>query len=249
MMNVFMRRRGTKVIGGIAMAVCITASSAWADDADTQQNPTQNAEILTPKPGPEPRINGAKVFGVHPGSPFLFTIPATGDRPMTFSADNLPAGLSLNADNGQITGTLGDSAKGPHEVTLHAKNAAGETTSTLKIVAGDTISLTPPMGWNSWNCWAAAVDQQKVLDAAKVFVDKGLINHGWTYINIDDTWQGQRGGEFNGIQPNEKFPDMKGLADQIHNMGLKIGIYSTPWMTSYAGYVGGSSNDPSGKWS
>ena len=83
---------------------------------------------------------------------------------------------------------------------------------------------------------------------AKQFVASGLINHGWTYINIDDSWQGIRGGQFNGIQPNEKFPDMKGLADEIHNMGLKIGIYSTPWITSYAGYCGGSSNDADGKW-
>jgi alpha-galactosidase len=79
-------------------------------------------------------------------------------------------------------------------------------------------------------------------------VSTGLINHGWTYINIDDTWQGKRGGEFNALQGNEKFPDMKGLCDEIHNLGLKAGIYSTPWMTSYAGFPGGSSDDPSGAW-
>jgi alpha-galactosidase len=79
-------------------------------------------------------------------------------------------------------------------------------------------------------------------------VDSGLINHGWTYINIDDTWQGQRGGEFNAIQPNKKFPDMGGLCDYVHSLGLKIGIYSTPWITSYAGYIGGSSDDPNGSW-
>ena len=65
-------------------------------------------------------------------------------------------------------------------------------------------------------------------------VNSGLIDHGWTYINIDDAWQGKRGGEFHAIGGNEKFPDMKGLCDQIHAMGLKVGIYSTPWTTSYA---------------
>ncbi|HUO09946.1 MAG TPA: putative Ig domain-containing protein [Phycisphaerae bacterium] len=229
-----------------AMTFSPVASGAEAN-TDNAEKPAVAGEILTPPAPAEPRINGARVFGVRPGHPVLFTIPATGDRPMTFSAENLPAGLTLAADSGQITGTL--DAPGTHELTLHAKNAKGESTSALKIVVGDAICLTPPMGWNSWNSWATAVDQQKVLDAAKAFVEKGLINHGWSYINIDDTWQGQRGGEFNGIQPNEKFPDMKGLADQIHGMGLKVGIYSTPWMTSYAGYVGGSSNDPSGKWS
>ena len=75
-------------------------------------------------------------------------------------------------------------------------------------------------------------------------VTSGLINHGWTYINIDDTWQGNRGGKYNAIQGNEKFPDMKKLCDDIHAMGLKAGIYSTPWITSYAKFRGGSSDDP-----
>ncbi len=56
-------------------------------------------------------------------------------------------------------------------------------------------------------------------------------------------------GEFNAIQPDPKrFPDIKGLADQIHGLGLKIGIYSTPWVTSYAGHVGGSSVSADGSW-
>jgi len=42
---------------------------------------------------------------------------------------------------------------------------------------------------------------------------------------------------------------MKGLCDEIHNLGLKAGIYSTPWITSYASYPGGSSDDPDGAWS
>jgi alpha-galactosidase len=78
--------------------------------------------------------------------------------------------------------------------------------------------------------------------------DSGLINHGWTYINIDDTWQGERGGKFHGLQGNQKFPDIKALCDQIHALGLKFGIYSTPWTTSYAGYPGGSSENPEGNW-
>jgi alpha-galactosidase len=80
-------------------------------------------------------------------------------------------------------------------------------------------------------------------------VSSGLINHGWTYINIDDTWQGKRGGPYGGLQGNDKFPDMKRPCDQIHGMGLKAGIYSTPWVTSYAKFPGGSSDDPSGAWS
>lgn len=77
-------------------------------------------------------------------------------------------------------------------------------------------------------------------------VEKGLVDHGWTYINIDDGWQGQRGGKYNAIQPNTKFPDMKGLADEIHALGLKIGIYSTPWIGTYAAHVGSYSDRADG---
>jgi len=104
------------------------------------------------------------------------------------------------------------------------------------------------MGWNSWNCWAQAVDQDKVLLSARTLVSSGLADHGWTYVNIDDTWQGERGGSHRAIQGNERFPDMKRLCDEIHALGLKAGIYSSPWITTFAGYRGGSSDDPGGKW-
>jgi alpha-galactosidase len=217
--------------------------------SDCSSSTTTKAEATKMKhyeAGVAPRINGATVFGVRPGNPFLFTVPATGDEPIAFSAENLPAGLNLDSATGRITGVLADA--GEHVVTLHAENKAGEASEPFKIVVGETIALTPPMGWNSWNCWAGAVDQEKVLASAKAMVDKGLVKHGWTYINIDDTWQGKRGGEFNAIQPNEKFPDMKGLCDQVHAMGLKIGIYSTPWKTSYAHHIGGSADNAEGTW-
>lgn len=203
--------------------------------------------ILTPKSAPTPRINGPKIFGTRPGSPFLYSIPATGERPMTFSADGLPDGLKLDPTNGQITGSL--KTGGAFNVTLRAKNNRGVSEKKFRIVVGDDLALTPPMGWNSWNCWAGAVDQEKVLRSAHALVSSGLAQHGWTYINIDDTWQGKRGGEFNAIQPNEKFPSMKSLCDEIHALGLKAGIYSTPWVTSYGRHIGGSAENPEGLWS
>jgi len=202
--------------------------------------------ILTPKESPKPQINSAKVFGVRPGSPVLYTIAATGNRPLTFEAQGLPEGLTLDKQTGRISGKL--DKPGTYTVTLKATNSLGATSRELKIVVGDQIALTPPMGWNSWNCWAHNVSDKNVRSSAKAMADSGLVNHGWTYINIDDTWQGERGGQFNAIQPNKKFPDMKALGDYVHSLGLKIGIYSTPWITSYAGYLGGSSDEPNGAW-
>jgi alpha-galactosidase len=193
--------------------------------------------ILTPPAPHTPRINGPDVFGVRPGSPFLYTIPATGDRPMTFSATNLPRGLVLNPQTGQITGHL--KRRGETMVTLVAQNALGTSQKNFRIVCGDQIALTPPMGWNSWNCFASAVSEDRVKSAADAMVQSGLINHGWTYINVDDYWQNHRNandpslrGPFRDsrgqIVPNSRFPDMKGMADYIHSLGLKAGLYSSP---------------------
>ncbi len=204
-----------------------------------------DSDILTPPPAPEPRINGPSVFGVHPGSPFLYSIPATGMRPVTFAAVGLPTGLKIDTTTGRITGLL--NKKGDYTVLFQVSNRFGAAQKKFLIVAGDTVALTPPMGWNSWNCWGANVDQEKVLRSAKALVSSGLSQHGWTYINIDDTWQGTRGGPFHAILGDpQKFPDMKSLCDSIHEMGLKTGIYSTPWVVSYGNHLGGSSANPEG---
>jgi alpha-galactosidase len=165
---------------------------------------------------------------------------------MEFSAKSLPAGLQLNPKTGEITGSLPKA--GDVTLTFRAKNSQGADEKQFRIIVGDEIALTPPLGWNSWNCWGSKVDAEKVLKSARGMVASGLINHGWTYINIDDAWQGQRGGKFNGIQSNQKFPDLKGLCDEIHHLGLKAGIHSTPWTTSYAEYIGGSAENPEGTW-
>ena len=197
--------------------------------------PREPAVVLTPRASPKPRINGAKVFGVRPGSPFLLTVPATGERPLTFSARGLPAGLQLDPQSGHVTGTL--EQKGTYAVTLRARNAKGTTERVLKIVCGDRIALTPPMGWNSWNCFGCDVTAANVRAAADAMVASGLINHGWTYINIDDCWEAGR--EANGnVVSNEKFPDMKGLTDYVHSKGLKIGLYSSPGPKTCAGHEG-----------
>ena len=204
----------------------------------------ERIETVTPPADPKPRINGPNIFGVRPGSPFLYTIPATGTRPMSFAVTGLPEGLQLNKATGSITGVL--KTAGEYKVTLRATNSLGTAEKPFRIVVGNTIALTPPLGWNSWNCWGSEVSQEHVLQSAHAFITKGLRDHGWTYINIDDGWQGKRGGELNSIQPNSKFPDMKALSDEIHGMGLKFGIYSTPWKGSYLGHIGSSCDNEDG---
>jgi alpha-galactosidase len=217
----------------------VDASITMTGGAPVAVSPPQEpAVILTPKESPSPRINSAKVFGVRPGHPFLFTVAATGDRPMVFSADNLPRGLTLDPQTGLITGQI--SQPGESDVILHAKNALGEAQQQFKIICGLQIGLTPAMGWNSWNCFGASVTEQDVKKAADAMASSGLVNHGWTYVNVDDYWevkpsapadptlQGPQRDATGHIMANPRFPDMKGMADYIHAKGMKAGLYSSP---------------------
>jgi alpha-galactosidase len=93
------------------------------------------------------------------------------------------------------------------------------------------------MGWNSWNHFARGVTDADVRAAADALVSSGMRDAGYIYVNIDDTWQGQRDAQGN-ITANSKFPDMKALADYVHSKGLKLGIYSSPGPKTCAGYAG-----------
>ncbi|MGA9063180.1 MAG: glycoside hydrolase family 27 protein [Terracidiphilus sp.] len=104
-------------------------------------------------------------------------------------------------------------------------------------VNAQNLAKTPPMGWNSWNYFAERVDDKAIRAATDQIVASGMKDAGYIYVNIDDTWEGQR--DANGVlHPNSKFPDMKALADYVHSKGLKIGIYSSPGPKTCAGYEG-----------
>jgi alpha-galactosidase len=185
---------------------------------------------------PEPEINGPLIVGSTPGRPFHHLVPATGEGPLTFSAEGLPTGLEIDERTGIISGHL----RGPGRTVarISVTGPRGTASRELTIVGGeDALALTPPMGWNSWNAFGARVNDAQVRAAADAMVEKGLAAHGYQYIVIDDGWEGER--DASGIlQPNEKFPDMKALADYIHSKGLKFGIYSSPGPTTCQGLEG-----------
>lgn len=191
--------------------------------------------ILTPEAPETPRINNPLVYGARPGNPFLMTIMASGNRPMTFEASGLPAGLKLDTSTGFITGKT--ELRGDFKVLLKAMNEKGVAEKEITLKIGDRIALTPPMGWNSWNCWGLSVDDEKVREAARMMNEK-LHAYGWTYVNIDDGWEAAERTKQGELLSNEKFPDFKGLADYIHSLGLKFGIYSSPGPTTCGDYLG-----------
>ncbi len=217
----------------VPAVLTVTFTQALTQKTVTAQ--TDIPRILTPAIPAGPRINGAKVFGVRPWSPVQFKVAATGRPPLRYLAADLPEGLTLDENTGMITGSM--KKRGEYCVKLTVENALGYADSELKIVVGDLISLTPPMGWNSWNCWGLSVSDKKVRQSADAMKNSGLIDHGWTYINIDDGWEDTHDRDGN-ILTNYKFPDMKALCNYVHSLGLKIGIYSSPGTKTCGGYEG-----------
>ena len=100
-----------------------------------------------------------------------------------------------------------------------------------------TLARTPPMGWNSWNHFFQRVTDADVRAAADAMVANGMRDAGYVYVNIDDGWQGER-RPAGTIQSNDRFPDMKALADYVHARGLKLGIYSSPGPRTCAKFEG-----------
>jgi alpha-galactosidase len=214
--------------------------------------PTESAPPIAASRTAEPMLNYPRITGATPGRPFMFLIPASGEGPLTFAAKNLPAGVQLNPSTGLITGSLAQA--GRTVVDLTVTGPKGKATGQITIVGGDhMLALTPPLGWNSWNAWGGTVTAEHVRASADGMVASGLARQGYTYINIDDAWEGglepnpgtgrghnvaaarDAAGE---ITTNANFPDMKGLVDHIHSLGLKAGIYSSPGPTTCQGLAG-----------
>lgn len=191
------------------------------------------------------RYNGPARLGVRPGNEFCFSLPLTGCRSIELEEPQNAAGISFCPSRRTLSGTVGQA--GIRNLRFRAEGPGGEIRFRVELVAGEEIALTPPMGWNSWYCFSESVGDAKIREAARGMADRGLSRHGWSYISIDDCWQGTRRDGTGPLPGNERFPDMAGLADYVHSLGLKFGIYSTPWIGTYAGFRGGSSDSAAGE--
>ena len=192
--------------------------------------------ILTPPAPATPRYNGPLVFGVRPGSPLIFRLAFSGEKPMTYKVEGLPEGVVLDPEKGVLSGSV--KKEGDYPLVITATNAKGSTRASFTLKVGAQIALTPPMGWNSWNCWGTSVSQEKVMASAVALINRGLVDYGYSYMNIDDAWEAAERAADGTILTNEKFPDMKALSDWLHGNGLRLGIYSSPGSHTCGGYLG-----------
>lgn len=230
----------------------VTMTAQATGRPEVVARPVEVPPLIASSRSVEPVLNYPRITGATPGRPFMFLIPATGDGPLTFTAKNLPAGVHLDPASGLITGSLETSGRTVVDVTVAGPK--GRTTGQITIVGGEhMLALTPPLGWNSWNAWGGTVTADKVRASADGMVASGLARQGYTYINIDDAWEGGlepdpatgRGHDVAAardasgqITTNANFPDMKGLVDHIHSLGLKAGIYSSPGPRTCQGLAG-----------
>jgi alpha-galactosidase len=185
-----------------------------------------------------PVLNPPFITGNYRGTPFLYSIPTEGKRPLKWKADGLPAGLVLDASTGIITGRVDE--PGQFKVKITAENSFGKSSGIITIKIGDLLALTPPMGWNSWNTFDVNISDSLIRQIADSMVSSGMKDVGYQYINIDDLWQLPDRDQNGKIQINkEKFPNgIKAVADYVHSKGFKLGIYSDAANLTCGGVAG-----------
>jgi alpha-galactosidase len=182
-------------------------------------------------PPAAPRLAPPFVVGAKPSSPFLFTIPATGQTPLTFTATGLPAGLTLASSSGTISGTA--PVAGSYPIAIAVSNTLGNASATLTVVSGAMLRPTPPMGWNSYDSFGASITENEVVQQGQA-LQAQLQPFGWNTVVIDYRWYDSEDKiDTNGryLPSLAKYPSATGtngfkpLADKIHALGLAFGIH------------------------
>lgn len=197
-----------------------------------------------------PHFNGPKVFGATPGRFFHFIFPVRGSREglrFSISKGAVPDGVALDASSGILSGRA---KEGEWSFTVKATNAEGSALRDFKLIVGPgRLMLTPQLGWDSWNAYANDVSDEIVRKEARAMIDTGLASRGYASINIDAGWQGKRDGYYpEALLANSKFPNMEKLFKDLHAMGLRVGLYSSPmiftWGSATSVHYQGSTTFP-----
>jgi alpha-galactosidase len=203
-----------------------------------------DVSIAPPASEPAPVIRPPFAVGVRPRTPLLWTVPATGDRPLSFTARHLPPGLKIDVHTGTLSGIV--ERAGDYTVEIGVKNRAGQSRRAIHVVVGDRLALTPPMGWNSYDFYGDRVTEEETLANAR-YLAQHMQPVGWDTVVVDYRWydpdtahhpdNGSPGqllamDGFGRLLPaDSRFPSaangagFKPLADRIHAMGLRFGIH------------------------
>jgi len=231
----------------LLLAAGLTLRAAPAAPADEREPQI----IAAAQAAPAPRFNGPAMLGIHPGTPLSTALAVTGEAPLTFTAGNLPAGLALDSASGILSGTLTNA--GEYTIQVTAQNARGQAHGTVKLIAGDRLALTPPLGWNSYDAFGDSVTEAETRANAD-WLKAHLQPVGWDTVVIDFRWYDSlptgddrqlnktrvgavlAADAFGRLLPApDRFPSavnaagtntgFKALADDLHAQGLRFGIH------------------------
>jgi hypothetical protein len=227
-----------------AVAPMLLADEINVPSPNHNLTPREQLILAAAQPVASPQFNGARVLGVRPNTPVVYALTVSGNRPLEFTVKHLPAGLTLDAHTGIITGTI--AKQGEYVITAAARNSAGHADAEIKIICGDTLALTPPLGWNSYDCFGDNVVESEVLANARYVAEK-MLPVGWDTVVVDYCWSDPGAHDNNRnaradaplvmdqfgrmLPAPNRFPTaandagFKPLADAVHALGLKFGIH------------------------
>ncbi len=195
-----------------------------------------NLTLDVERPGRNNAVQKLAYTGVVEGNKLKLTLPAPGGRG--------------GAGRGGVAGAPAPPKAPPAPQVVELSRVSNDPPAALPArpapvalpmpepVRSNGLAKTPPMGWNSWNKFRNQVSDKMVREIADAMVKSGMKAAGYVYVNIDDTWEAAHRDAQGNIATNNKFPDMKALADYVHSKGLKLGIYSSPGPKTCAGYEG-----------
>jgi alpha-galactosidase len=242
----------------LALAALATVARAAAADelvgtwvpqdatAEILERQPQSVRVLVIKEAPRGGLIGKLLIPTAAGLPVAVQRDGERIRLVVQMARGMETPLDATLSGDHLTAAVPGSVQPPARLRRASEEERGvlerlaprkHPLPPMKALPPNGLARTPPMGFSTWNHFATAIDDRTIREVAQALVTTGMRDAGYVYVNIDDGWQGTR--DANGeIRPNSKFPDMKALADDLHQMGLKLGIYTSPGPKICAGFEG-----------
>lgn len=114
---------------------------------------------------------------------------------------------------------------------------------------GQKLAVVPPMGWNDWAHYQCHYDHMTIVSNAQALVKTGLAKRGYNTVTIDDCWMQKDRDSDGNLQPDPtRFPHgIKPVADAVHGLGLKFGIYEDAGSQTCGRFAGSGRPQGGGK--
>jgi alpha-galactosidase len=208
--------------------------------------PPPVAIVPEPAPAPEPVLPPPALA---PAAPSIFAAPPpapTSANPDLFAPFTPVTPAAPATPMPEIASAAPPPEPPPPEPPAHMRYVPPPVSSTpaaklplpsVSPVQANMSLLTPPMGWATREKLGTTIDDVAIRQAADGLDETGLRAAGYTYLEIDDGWQGERGADGE-MRSNPEFPNMKALGDYIHSKGLKFALMTSVAPQSCAGYTG-----------